>query len=133
MGFFAWLFGKKKRCVAFKVWDAVKLKEGTALYRALLKANDPAVRLLGVVFVADPVEDMLLISTAGGAYRWKCCDVEKAEARSLAEYAMACRMSVQALCREYGMLDSTVRMRVKRGWTVEEALNINPWDKREGK
>lgn len=50
---------------------------------------------------------------------------------TLAEYAEARGLSIRALCKEYGMLDSTVRMRVKRGWTVEEALNINPRGKRK--
>lgn len=50
---------------------------------------------------------------------------------TLAEYAKARGMSIRALCKECGMSASTVRTRVKWGWTVEEALNINPWDKRK--
>ena len=32
--------------------------------------------------------------------------------------------SLRARCREYGMAESTVRGRIKRGWSVEDALSI---------
>lgn len=43
--------------------------------------------------------------------------------RTLKAYAKKHKMSIRALCKLHGLAESTVRMRVKRGWSIERALS----------
>lgn len=109
MWLFKCLFGRRS-CADFKPGDAVLIERASEFYKAI-EERDPAIGSIGVVLVIDPQNRVMLISTDSGIRWWRPSSVRLAD-----------HISFRKLCSLAGFSESTLRMRLKRGWSMEEAV-----------